>query len=98
MANEKIVNSYETMYIVDVSVTEEETKAVVEKFKALIEANGTVESFEEMGRRRLAYPIQDKNEGYYVLVKYTAQPDFIAELDRVFNINDKILRSMTTRV
>ena len=57
MASEKIVHSYETMYIVDVSKSEEETKAVVDKFKALIEANGTVESVDEWGRRRLAYPI-----------------------------------------
>ena len=98
MASEKIVQSYETMYIVDVSKSEEETKAVVDKFKALIEANGTVESVDEWGRRRLAYPINDMNEGYYVLVKYTAEPQFAAELDRVFNITDGILRSMTTTV
>lgn len=98
MASEKIVHSYETMYIVDVSKSEEETKAVVDKFKALIEANGTVESVDEWGRRRLAYPINDMNEGYYVLVKYTAEPQFAAELDRVFNITDGILRSMTTTV
>lgn len=98
MASEKIVHSYETMYIVDVSKSEEETKAVVDKFKALIEANGTVESVDEWGRRRLAYPINDMNEGYYVLVKYTAEPQFAAELDRVFNITAGILRSMTTTV
>ena len=98
MASEKIVHSYETMYIVDVSKSEEETKAVVDKFKALIEANDTVESVDEWGRRRLAYPINDMNEGYYVLVKYTAEPQFAAELDRVFNITDGILRSMTTTV
>ena len=98
MASEKIVHSYETMYIVDVSKSEVETKAVVDKFKALIEANGTVESVDEWGRRRLAYPINDMNEGYYVLVKYTAEPQFAAELDRVFNITDGILRSMTTTV
>ena len=98
MASEKIVHSYETMYIVDVSKSEEETKAVVDKFKALIEANGTVESVDEWGRRRLAYPINDMNEGYYVLVKYTAEPQFAAELDRVFNITDGILRSITTTV
>ena len=98
MASEKIVHSYETMYIVDVSKSEEETKAVVDKFKALVEANGTVESVDEWGRRRLAYPINDMNEGYYVLVKYTAEPQFAAELDRVFNITDGILRSMTTTV
>ena len=98
MASEKIVHSYETMYIVDVSKSEEETKAVVDKFKALIEANGTVESVDEWGRRRLAYPINDMNEGYYVLVKYTAEPQFAEELDRVFNITDGILRSMTTTV
>ena len=94
MASEKIVHSYETMYIVDVSKSEEETKAVVDKFKALIEANGTVESVDEWGRRRLAYPINDLMEGYYVLMTFTSAPAFPAELDRVFKITDGIMRSL----
>ena len=94
---EKILSKYETMFIVDVSGGEEATAAVVEKFKSLIEANGTVESFDEWGKRRLAYPINDMNEGYYVLVNFEAEPSFVAELERIFNITEGVMRSMTIK-
>ena len=94
---EKILSKYETMFIVDVSGGEEATTAVVEKFKSLIEANGTVESFDEWGKRRLAYPINDMNDGYYVLVNFEAEPSFVAELERIFNITEGVMRSMTIK-
>ena len=89
--------SYETMYIVDSTGSEETTAALVNKFKTLIEQNGNIESFNEWGKRKLAYPINDMTEGYYVLVNYTAEPSFVAELDRIFNITEGVMRSMTTR-
>ena len=92
----KIV-SYETMYIVDSTGSEETTAALVNKFKTLIEQNGTIESFNEWGKRKLAYPINDMTEGYYVLVNYTADPSFVAELERIFNITEGVMRSMTTK-
>ena len=95
---EKILSKYETMFIVDVSGGEEATAAVVEKFKSLIEANGTVESFDEWGKRRLAYPINDMNDGYYVLVNFEAEPSFVAELERIFNITEGVMRSLITAV
>ena len=82
------------MYIIDADVGEEQIAAIIEKFKALIEANGTVDEQEEMGKRRLAYLINDKPEGYYVLVRFTSAPDFPAELDRVLKITDGIMRSL----
>ena len=94
---EKILSKYETMFIVDVSGGEEATAAVVEKFKSLIEANGTVESFDEWGKRRRAYPINDMNDGYYVLVNFEAEPSFVAELERIFNITEGVMRSMTIK-
>lgn len=94
---EKTLSKYETMFIVDVSGGEEATAAVVEKFKSLIEANGTVESFDEWGKRRLAYPINDMNDGYYVLVNFEAEPSFVAELERIFNITEGVMRSMTIK-
>ena len=94
---EKILSKYETMFIVDVSGGEEATAAVVEKFKSLIEANGTVESFDEWGKRRLAYPINDMNDGYYVRVNFEAEPSFVAELERIFNITEGVMRSMTIK-
>lgn len=93
----KTTEKYELMYIINPNLSEEETAAVVEKFKALVEQNCTLEEMEEMGKRKLAYEINYISEGYYVLVKFTSGPDFPAELDRVLGITDGILRSLITR-
>ena len=93
----KTTEKYELMCIINPNLSEEETAAVVEKFKALVEQNGTLEEMEEMGKRKLAYEINYISEGYYVLVKFTSGPDFPAELDRVLGITDGILRSLITR-
>ena len=74
----KTTEKYELMYIINPNLSEEETAAVVEKFKALVEQNGTLEEMEEMGKRKLAYEINYISEGYYVLVKFTSGPDFPA--------------------
>jgi small subunit ribosomal protein S6 len=92
----KIQDNYEVMYIIDPNKTEEETNAIVEKFKALIEANGTITEMELMGKRKLAYLINDMAEGYYVLVKFTAPSAFPAELKRVLGITEGIMRSLVT--
>ena len=73
---------------------EEGIAALVEKFKALVEGNGTITSIDEWGKRRLAYPINDLMEGYYVLMTFDAKPELPAELDRVFKITEGILRSL----
>ena len=92
----KVSANYEVLYIIDPDLGEEATAAMVEKFKALIEANGTITEQEEWGKRKLAYPINDKPEGYYVLVKFTSAPAFPAELDRVMKITDGVMRSLIT--
>ena len=92
----KITANYELMYIIDADLGEEGLAAMVLKFKDLIEANGTVNELQEIGKRRLAYLINDKPDGYYVLVKFTSAPDFPAELDRVLRITDGIMRSLIT--
>lgn len=92
----KVSGNYEVLYIIDPDKTEEETAALVERFKTLIEQNGTVTEIEEWGKRKLAYLINDKPEGYYVLVKFTSAPSFPAELDRVLKITDGIMRSLIT--
>ena len=91
---EKNNASYETLFVVDLTPGEEAVKSVIEKFTSLIADNGTVTEVNEWGKRRLAYPINDMNDGYYVLVKFTAPTEFPAELERVFSINDAIMRSM----
>jgi len=87
-------NKYETMVVFSVAEGDESAQPLVEKFKAMIEANGTLESIDEWGKRKLAYPINDEPEGYYVIYYYTADPEFPKELDRVFNITDGVLRSL----
>ena len=94
----KISGKYEVLYIIDPAQGEEGIQALVEKFKALVEANGTLTSIDEWGKRRLAYPINDLMEGYYVLMTMDAKPEFPAELDRLFKITECIMRSLITDV
>ena len=89
-------NKYEAMLVFSVVNGEEATTALVEKFKALIAENGTVENVDEWGKRRLAYPINDEVEGYYIVVTFTGAPSFPAELDRIVKITDGALRVMVT--
>ena len=87
-----MANSYETMLVFSVANGDEAVTALVEKFKALIEANGTIDSIDEWGKRKLAYPINYETEGYYFVVDYSAEPEFPAELERVLGITDGVLR------
>ena len=94
---EKLNNSYETLFVVNPQLSEEDTRKVIDKFVALIGEEGTVENVDEWGKRRLAYPINDINEGYYVLVNFTADPALPAELERRFRIDENIMRSIVVR-
>lgn len=92
----KISASYETVIVINTKLGEEAIKALAEKFKNLIEENGTLDSINEWGKRKLAYAIEDETEGYYVLYNFTCKPEFPAELDRILKITDGILRSLIT--
>ena len=85
---------YETMLVTSAALDEEASTALVGKFKRLIEANGTIDSVDDWGKRRLAYPINDEEEGVYTVIKFTSEPSFPAELDRVYKITDGVLRTM----
>ncbi len=89
-----MTGNYEVMMVFSVANGEEAAVALKEKFTAMIEANGTLDSVDEWGKRRLAYLINDEAEGYYVLANFSANPEFPAELDRVFKITDGVLRTM----
>jgi len=90
-----MLKKYETIFIINSEVGEENIKALVEKFKTMIETSAQLESIDEWGKRKLAYEIHDKNEGYYVLVNFSASPDFPAELERVYKITEGILKFIT---
>ena len=90
--------NYEAVVIFSLKNGEDKISALVEKFKALIEANGTLDAVDEWGKRRLAYPINYENEGYYVLYTFEAEPDFPAEFERIANITDDAVRSMVVKI
>ena len=87
-------DNYEVVYIIDPNQGEEAVAATVEKFKTLAEQHSSAVEVEEWGKRRLAYAIDYKTEGYYVLMSFSSDPSFPKELDRVLGITDGILRSM----
>ena len=90
----KLNGNYEVVYILNPNLDEEATAAMVSKFKTMVENNGTLAEIDEWGKRHLAYPINDLNEGYYVLMSFNSKPEFPRELDRVLRITDGVMRSM----
>ena len=90
----KLSANYEAVFILRPDLSEEDTAALVAKFKTLVEGKATLNEVDEWGKRRLAYPIQDLNEGYYVLLTFTSAPEFPRELDRIFRITDGVMRSL----
>ena len=90
----KINGNYEAVYILNPNLSEEQTASLVARFKAVVENNGTVTEVDEWGKRRLAYPINDLMEGYYVLMTFNAAAAIPQELDRIFRITDGVMRSM----
>ena len=95
---EKVINSYENLFIVDVTRGEEATDATVNKFLSVIEANAEVVDIAKWGKRRLAYSINDMPEGYYVVSTYKAAPEFPSEFERLCNIDETVMRSMTIKL
>ena len=89
-----MMNKYESIFIINSEIGEENTKALVEKFKNLLESSAQLENIDEWGKRRLAYPIYDKNEGYYVLANFSAESEFPRELERIYKITDGIIKYM----
>ena len=94
----KIKGAYELMFIADVANGNEATEATVNKFVGLIEANGEIVDKAEWGKRRFEYPINDKKEGYYVVVTFRTEPAFPAELERLLNIDENVMRSLVLKL
>ena len=90
-------NNYETIMIINSNLEEATIRATIEKFESLINANGKVESTEEWGKKKLAYPIKKQAEGYYVLVNFTSNPEFIDELSRIYNITDEVIKHIVVK-
>ena len=92
------MNSYELLYILNNDLADEAKEQVIEKLNAVVTANGgTVDNVDKWGTKRLAYPINYKNEGYYVLVNFTATATLPDELERVMRITDSVIRFMIVK-
>ena len=92
------MNEYEILLLLDPDLPEDKQGEVVGRVRTLIEqGGGTVERHDPWGRRRLAYPIQKKEEGVYHLVSFTSEAETLDELSRVLKIDDDVLRHMATR-
>ena len=89
-----VISSYEAVIVISIKLGEEAVAETVKKVKKLIEKHGTVESVDEWGKRRLAYPINKETDAYYVLFNFQSDAEFPAELDRITKITDGVLRSM----
>jgi len=89
---EIMLRQYETIYVLNPEIGEENTKALVEKFKDMMSNSAQIDSMEEWGRKKLAYPIDYKTEGYYVLTNFTAEPNFPQELERVYKITEDVIK------
>ncbi len=90
----KLNDKYEAVIVFSLKKDEEQIKALTAKFSDLIKANGTLTNVDEWGKRQLAYEINYESEGYYVLYRFESKPDFPAELERIINITDGVLRSV----
>ena len=95
---EKVINTYENLFIVSLANGEAAAKETVNKFTTLIANNAEIVEVAEWGKRRLAYLINDESEGYYTVVTFKTASDFPAELDRLFNIDENVMRSMTIKL
>ncbi len=95
---EKVINTYENLFIVSLANGEDAAKETVNKFTTLIANNAEIVEVAEWGKRRLAYLINDESEGYYTVVTFKTASDFPAELDRLFNIDENVMRSMTIKL
>ena len=92
-----MTNKYEVALVLSVAIGDEAVNALKEKFNDLIAKNGTVENVDEWGKRRLAYPINDETEGYYIFTTMTSEPALPAELERIAGITEGVLRIMVIR-
>jgi small subunit ribosomal protein S6 len=93
------MNNYQLLFIIDNGIGEEDKVALIDKFSGVVESlGGTVNSVEKWGAKKLSYPIQNKKDGYYVLMKFAADSSAPAEIDRQMKINDNIIRQMITRI
>ncbi len=92
------MNKYESIIIINPSVEEEKLKELVAKFSDMINKDGKLEKADNLGKKKLAYPVKKNAEGYYIVFYFTANPSLIAELERNYRITDDVIKFMTINV
>ena len=92
------MNKYELLFIIDNSAADEAKEAIISKMSQLVTDNGgSVEKVDKWGAKKLAYPINFKEDGYYVLMNFECEPALIAEMERQLRINDQVMRHMVVK-
>lgn len=92
-----MLNKYESIFIINSKLEEDGIKLLVDKLKNLLETSAQLESIDEWGNRKLAYPINDLSEGYYIMANFSAESDFPKELERICKITDGIIKYLIIR-
>ena len=92
------MNKYELLYIIESDVNEEKREEIIKKFTKYVEnKKGTVDGLDKWGMKKLAYPINFKNEGFYVLMNVTMNPDDVDAMSKLMNITEGVVRHMFVR-
>ena len=93
------MNKYETVFILTPVLSDDQMKETVEKFKKVLTDNGgTIENEENWGLRKLAYPIENKNTGFYTLIEFEGEPTIVDKLEVAYRRDEKVLRFLTFRL
>lgn len=91
------MNKYETVILISNKITDEQRKNIVDKIKNLISSNGNVIETNDMGEKKLAYEVRKHTQAFYYIINFESNPEFIAELERIYRINDEILKFIVVR-
>ncbi|NLO38370.1 MAG: 30S ribosomal protein S6 [Ruminiclostridium sp.] len=92
------MNKYESIFVLSALLEDEKIQEIIAKVKTLVETSGQLEKVDEWGKKRLAYEIDDQKEGYYTLMQFSAASEFPAELERIYKINEGVLKYLIIRL
>src|ERR1035438_10348166 len=93
------VITYETIFIAEPEISNDQVDQLINKIKQVITANqGTLSGEDRWGRRRMAYAIHGHKEGYYAVLNFTAEAPVVNAIEHLYNVTDSVIRHLTTRI
>ncbi len=93
------MRKYETFFIIDPDLTEEVYSLAAEKLKGIVNGNGgVVLTYVPWGKKKLAYPVNKRTQGLYILMEYGGGPDLVAELERNMRLDERVLKFITVKL